>query len=76
MDHAHVELLAFEPTNSSIPSTFAGGGLVIDSDDKPEKCCQVDENQSLKGQQHCPLLRAKLAPLGDSGGVVELEIGA
>lgn len=50
MDHADVELAIFEPTSSLVPPTLAGGGLVLKSDDEPEKCCQVDENQSLKGQ--------------------------
>ncbi len=36
--------------------------------------CQTDSNQSLQGQRSCPLCRAEVAPLGESGGSVELEI--
>ena len=30
----------------------------------------------LQGQRGCPLCRAKLTPLGESGGAVQLEIGS
>lgn len=38
-----------------------------------EWCCQTNANQSLQGQYGCPLCRAKTAPLGESGGAVQLE---
>ena len=39
-----------------------------------ERSCQTDENRSLQGQQPCPLCRAKLTPLGESSGAVQLEV--
>ncbi len=38
--------------------------------------CQTNSNWSLQGQHDCPLCRAKLAPLSESSGAVELEIFA
>ncbi len=38
--------------------------------------CQTNSNQSLQGQRACPLCRAELTPLGESGGSVQLEIGS
>ncbi len=37
-------------------------------------CCQTNSNQSLQRQDGHPLCRAELAPLGESGGTVQLEI--
>ena len=38
------------------------------------RCCQTNSNPSLHGQDGCPLFRTKTAPLGKSGGTVQLEI--
>ena len=38
-------------------------------------CCQTDSNQSLQGQDPCPLCRAKLAPLSESDCTVLLVDG-
>ncbi len=38
--------------------------------------CQTDSNQSLHGQDLCPLFRAKTTPLGESGCAVLLETGS
>jgi type IV secretion system protein VirB10 len=40
------------------------------------RSCQTNANQSLKGQWRLLLCRAKLTPLGESGGAVELEISS
>jgi len=37
-------------------------------------CCQTNANWSLQGQRGCPLCRAEIAPLSESGGAVELEV--
>ena len=37
------------------------------------RCCQTNSNQSLVGQWLCPLSHAETAPLGKSGGAVQLE---
>ncbi|WIY27701.1 hypothetical protein [Parasedimentitalea psychrophila] len=44
--------------------------------DLRKRCCQVHSNGSQQGQHDCSLCRTKLAPLGEIGGVVALEIGA
>jgi hypothetical protein len=41
-----------------------------------QTCCQTNSNRSLLGQYHCPLCRAKLAPLSKSSGAVGLEVVA
>ena len=38
------------------------------------RCRQTNANQSLPGQSHCPLPRAKTAPLFQSGGAGLLEL--
>jgi hypothetical protein len=38
------------------------------------RCCQTNANQSPPGQSHCPLSRAKTAPLGECGGTAALDI--
>ena len=40
----------------------------------PQRCCQTNANQSLLGQSHCPLSRAKTTPLGKCGGAGFLEM--
>jgi len=39
-----------------------------------EGWCQTNSNSSQQGQNGCPLCRAELTPLGESGGTVLLEI--
>ena len=41
-----------------------------------QRSCQTNSNWSLQGQYDCPLCRAELTPLRESGGAVELEIFA
>ena len=41
---------------------------------RAKRRCQTDENGSLVGQDGRPLCHAKLTPLSESGGAVELEI--
>ena len=36
--------------------------------------CQTDENESLVGQDGCPLCDTELTPLSESSGAVQLEI--
>jgi hypothetical protein len=40
----------------------------------PQGSCQMDENRSLQGQDGCPLCRAELTPLSESGGAAQFEI--
>ncbi len=42
--------------------------------DNMKRCCQTNANQSLKGQRSYSLCRTETAPLGKSGGAVQLEI--
>ena len=42
--------------------------------DLTEWCCQTNANQSLLDRESCQLMPHKAAPLGQSGGAVELEI--
>lgn len=42
--------------------------------DYPGGFWQTNSNQSHLGQRTCPLSRAKAAPLGESGGTVQLEV--
>ncbi len=45
-----------------------------DNPDPDSRCCQTNANQSLQGQRSCSLCRAETAPIGKSGGAVQLEI--
>jgi hypothetical protein len=46
------------------------------ADDLGRRCWQTNANSPLQGQGHCPLYGTKAAPLGESGGAVQLENGA
>jgi hypothetical protein len=45
---------------------------VIGLDLAKHGCCQTDANQSLFGREHPISVRAEIAPLGESGGAVQL----
>ena len=64
----------FDPKSLSVQSSrYSTAGL-----GPMAECgwCQTNSNPSLQGQRHCPLIHEETAPLSQSGGTVEFEIGS
>jgi hypothetical protein len=67
------EGVSFEDIDSRTRAALADNGFGVLTEIDVQGCCQTNANQSLQGQYGCPLCRAKTAPLGESGGAVQLE---